>query len=304
MNTRLLAAMLCCGLASALLALISPSASGAAYVWNFDSSDLAIAPGSSNGAMDYRGSTAPLTFFEITGSAYPHINGQPARYLRHDAWPTPAANDTTLGYDLTFDDSGPNGGGDFINQYTFIIDILIPSALDYVPIFQTDPDMNFDADWYIAPDGSFGIGLLGYTAPGLLTTNTWYRLGFVASLDDDDVRYYLNGALVHTTTETGLLDDTRFSLLSNADPGPHLVLFNENDASGNYTHAGVYNSIGFFDLAFTSAQMNALGGPTAAGIPVPEPESLMLLSVAGAIFLSHRRNVRRSLARATWDDQP
>lgn len=289
-NTRF-ASALRLGFLPALLAATVSGASAAAYVWNFDSSDLSIAPGSSNGAMDYRGSTASLTFFEITGSAHPHINGQPARYLRHDAWPTPAANDTTLGYDLTFADSGPNGGGDYINQYTFIIDILVPGSMDYVPIFQTDPDMNNDADWYIAPDGSFGIGQLGYTAASLLTTDTWYRLGFVANLDVDDVRYYLNGALVLTTTATELLDG-RFSIYSNADPGPDLVLFNENDPSGNYTHAGVYNSIGFFDVAFTSAQMNALGGPTAAGIAVPEPTTALLMLGGGIFVFRSRRRAR------------
>jgi len=265
--------------------------SAAAYVWGFDSFDLSIAPGSSNGSMTYRGNTAPRTFFEITGSTYPNINGQPARYLRHDAWPTATANDTTLGYELTFAESGPNGGGDFINQYTFVIDILVPGTLDYVPIFQTDTDMNNDADWYIAPDGSFGIGDLGYTTAGLITTNTWYRLGFVANLGNDDVRYYLNGTLVHTTTATGLLDG-RFSIFSNVDPGPDLVLFNENDVSGNYTHAGVYNSIAFFDTAFTAAQMSALGGPSAAGIGVPEP-TVALLTATGVAFVAFRSRAHR-----------
>jgi hypothetical protein len=124
---------------------------------------------------------------------------------------------------------------------------------------------------------------LGYTTAGLISTNTWYRLGFVADLDNDDVRYYLNGTLVHTTTATGLLDG-RFAIFSNVDSGPDLVLFNENDPSGNYTHAGVYNSIAFFDTAYTSAQMSALGGPVAAGIAVPEP-TIALLTATGAAFV-------------------
>jgi hypothetical protein len=136
-----------------LFAATISTVSAAAYVWSFDSFDLSVAPGSSNGSMTYRGNTAPLTFFEITGSTYPNINGQPARYLRHDAWPTATANDTTLGYELTFAESGPNGGGDFINQYTFVIDILVPGVLDYVPIFQTDTDMNNDAIGISHPTG-------------------------------------------------------------------------------------------------------------------------------------------------------
>jgi hypothetical protein len=290
MTIKLSATALRSTLVAAFFAATVAGASAAAYVWNFDSFDLSIAPGSSSGEMNYRGNTAPLTNFEITGSTYPNINGQPARYLRHDAWPTPAANDTTLGYDLTFAASGPNGGGAFINQYTFVIDILVPPALDYVPIFQTNPDnaKDNDADWYIAPDGTFGIGALGYTTVQL-TTDTWYRLGFVADLGANDVRYYLNGSLVFTTTATGLLDG-RFSIDSNLDDGPDLVLFNENDTSGNYTHAGLYNSIAFFDQALTSAQMSAFGGPSAAGIPVPEPTVLFtLLAGASALLLLRRR---------------
>ena len=63
------------------------AASATAYVWNFDSSNLGIAPGSGNGSMNYRGNTQALTFFESTGSTYPNINGQVAKYLRHDAPP-------------------------------------------------------------------------------------------------------------------------------------------------------------------------------------------------------------------------
>jgi hypothetical protein len=286
MRMRLSVPALRCSLGAVFIASTVADASAAAYVWNFDSFDLSIAPGSDVGEMHYRGDTAPLTFFETTGGMYPNINGQTARYLRHNAWPTPAANDTTLGYDLTFAASGPNGGGSFINQYTFVLDVLVPPDLGYVPIFQTDTDMTNDADWYIAPDGSFGIGDLGYSSP-LLTTDTWYRLGFVADLGANDVRYYLNGSLVHTTTATGLLDG-RFSLYSNVDAGPDLVLFNENDASGNYTHAALYNSIAFFDRPLSSAEMSALGGPSAAGIPVPEPSAALVL-FAGVITLLLRR---------------
>jgi hypothetical protein len=271
--------------------IVAPSfASGAAYVWNFDNRDLSIAPGSSSGAMNFRGNTAALTFFETTGGTYPNINGQSASYLRHNTWPSPAANDITLGYDLTFNESGPNGDGLYINQYTFIIDILVPAPLDYVPLFQTDPDMSDgnDADWYIAPDGSFGIADLGYTVSGLIAPGTWYRLGLTADLSLDDVRYYLNGVRVHTTTAINLLDG-RFSLLSNADVGPDLTLFNENDTSGNYTHAGLYNSIAFFDQTFSDAQMAALGGPSAAGIPIPEPSSALWLCAAAFGAASFRR---------------
>jgi hypothetical protein len=283
---------------SAFVALsgLGGTGSAATYVWNFDSADLTIAAGSNNGAMNYRGNTQPLTFFESTGGTYPNVNGQVAKYLRHDAWPAPGANDNSLGYDLTFADTAPNGGGQYVNQYTFLIDVLVPGVLDYVPLFQTNTDNTNDADWYIAPDGAFGIGDLGYTAASLIEPGTWHRLGFVADLALNDVRYYLDGARVFTSGATGLLDG-RFALFSNQDAGPDLVLFNEGDNSDNYTHAALYNSIGFIDRTLTDQEMAAIGGPSAAGIPVPEPRAAGLLMAAAAMLgaVTRRRRLSRRL---------
>ena len=243
--------------------------------------------------MDYRGNTESMTAYEVTGGVYPHINGEVARYLRHNAWPAPAANDITLGYELTFNDSAASGGGIYINEYTFVIDILVPNDIAYVPLFQTNIDNENDADWYIAPDGSFGIAQLGYTDAGLISANTWYRLGLAANLETNDIRYYLNGALVFTSTNTEDLVDGRFAILSNADPGADLLLFNENDASDNYSHAALYNSIGFFDRALSTAEVNAIGSVSAAGIPVPEPAVAFLLSSLLALRLLAGRRTRQ-----------
>jgi hypothetical protein len=102
----------------------------------------------------------------------------------------------------------------------------------------------------------------------LIAAGTWHRLGFAADLAANDVRYYLDGARVLTSAATGLLDQ-RFALFSNQDAGPDLVLFNEGDNSGNYTHAALYNSVGFIDRTLNDAEMAAIGGPSAAGIPFP-----------------------------------
>jgi len=207
-------------------------------------------------------------------------------------WPTSAANDPTLGYLLNFAASGPNGGGSYINQYTFILDVLIPGPLDWTPFFNTDPGNGSgnDADWYLASDGSLGIGALGYTATGLIQPSTWYRIGFTADLGAGDVRYYVNGTRVFTRTGGSLLDG-RFSLYSNADSGPDLLLANENDTSGNYTHAQIYSAVAFVDQTLSDAQFAALGGPNATGIyVVPEPGTLALLGLGGLVFLLRRRS--------------
>jgi hypothetical protein len=72
-------------------------------------------------------------------------------------------------------------------------------------------------------------------------------------------------------------------LYSNADAGPDLLLFNEGDTSGNYTHELYINSIAFIDHAMTGGELSALGGPSAQGILVPEPTviSLMVVGLMG-----------------------
>jgi hypothetical protein len=275
-------------LVGAALIVLPLSVPGASYEWGFSSGNLDADLGP--GVMTYAGATAGLTTFGATdGTTVPHINGSPASIMRFPQWPTSSANDITLGYKLDFAATGPNGGGAYVNQYTIIFDVLFPGPLSWTPLFNTDPDNGSDADWYVASDGSVGIGALGYSATGLIQANTWYRLGFTADLGSGDARFYLNGNLVRARTGGSLLDG-RFALYSNADAGPDLLIANENDTSGNYTAPQVYSAIAFVDRTFTDGDFLALGGPSAAGILVPEPSVAGLLLLAGAtVFVSRRR---------------
>jgi hypothetical protein len=145
------------------------------------------------------------------------------------------------------------------------MDLLIPDSLNWTALFNTDPTNGNDADWYVAPDGSFGIGELGYSEVGLITPNTWNRLTFAADLGAGTVVFYLNGTAVMTLTGADLLDG-RFSLYSNADPGPDLLLFNEGDLSGVYTHELYLASVAVVDRMLSGTEVSALGGPQAEGI--------------------------------------
>lgn len=263
-------------------------AQAATYEWGF-SSGLSADLGS--GTMTYGGGTAALTTFGTTdGSTVPHIGGSPATYMSFPQWPTPAVNDPSLGYLLNFAASGPNGGGSYINRYTFVFDVLFPGSLDWAPLFNTEPGNSNDADWYAASDGSLGIGALGYSAAGVIQPNTWARIGFTADLGAGDVRYYVNGARVFARTGASLLDG-RFALYSNADAGPDVLIANEGDTSGNYTHAQIYSALAFVDQTLSDADFLALGGPNANGIfVVPEPSTLALLGLGGLAFLLRRRS--------------
>jgi len=256
------------------------------YEWTFDAGNIATSVG--NGAMTAADAATPgLTSFATTnGSSVPHINGVAAQYMS-----VPAFSTSTNGYLLTFDDSGPNGGGAYLNQYSILMDVYSPGAAGWQALFNTRTDNANDADWYIDSAGKLGIGALGYSAAGAVGQNQWYRLAFVADLGAGVVKYFVNGTLAYTRTGSSLLDG-RFAVYSNADAGADLLLFNEGDSSGVYTHPLYVNSVAFTDTNLSDSAIAALGGASAGGIfPVPEPSraGLLVLAAIGLVFARRRR---------------
>ena len=233
------------------------------YEWRFTQGDLSAAVG--NGVMDYAdsGSASQTAFGTTDGSTVPHINGVPAKYIH-----VPGFTLDTEGYYLYLTGTGPNvGTNDYINRFTILLDALVPGPFtaDYlVPYFNTDPYNLNDADFYLAGDGSIGIGGGGYSAAGTIAPNAWYRVAFVADLLANTLTYYVNGTNVKSRLADGL--GGRWSLYSNHDPGPNLLLFNEGDGSGIYTHELYVSSVAFSDRARTAAELASLGGPSANGI--------------------------------------
>jgi hypothetical protein len=265
---------------------LAASARAADYEWKFSLGDLSARLGS--GLMTYADAATPgLTSFGITdGTTVPHIGGLPTRYMHVPAF-TVQAN----GYKLEFVGSGPNGGGAYINQYTFLFDVMIPGSLNWTPFFNTNPGNGNDADFYATDTGALGIGALGYSSAGAIAANTWYRVVFAADLGAGTASYYVNGVSVKTRTGSSLLEG-RFALYSNSDPGPDVLLFNEGDSSGVYTHELYVSSIAFTDRTLTAADILAFGGPNPDGIfTIPEPSTLGLVALGlGLITLRLRRN--------------
>src|SRR6185503_20272162 len=144
------------------------------YEWNFANGDLAPALG--NGVLSYADGTVTsnLTSFGISdGTTVPHMAGYPTRYLRAPAF-TSAAN----GYHVTLTGSGSNGSGVYINQFTIILDVLIPGPLGRTPLFNTNPQNANDADFFVEANGRLGTSGIGYSAPGIVSSNAWQRLAF------------------------------------------------------------------------------------------------------------------------------
>jgi hypothetical protein len=249
----------------------------AVYEWNLAQGDLSPALG--HGVLAYAdgATTSNLTTFGTTdGITIPHMAGKPAKFLR-----TPAFTAAGNGYHVTFTDSAPNGGGAYINQFTMIFDVLLPGTVNWFPFFNTNPGNANDADFYVNSNGALGIGAIGYSAPGLIAANTWYRVAFAADLAAGTVAYYLNGNPVFAGSAPL---DGRHSLYSNLDPGPDLLLFNEGDTSGVFTHEICLSSFFFTDRTMSASEILALGHSRGILVSAPPIETSIGLQAANLLL--------------------
>jgi hypothetical protein len=275
----------------------------AVYEWNFATGDLAPALG--DGLLSYADGavTSNLTTFGASdGTTVPHIAGYPTRYMR-----VPAFTSSANGYHVTLNGSTPNGGGAYINQFTIIFDLLIPAPLGWVPLFNTNPQNANDADFFVDANGRVGIGEIGYSPNGTIASNTWHRVAFAANLASNTVTYYVDGQSVFTGAASL---DGRFSLYSSFDSGPDLLLFNEGDPTGIFTHALYLSSFAFIDRTLTGTEVQALGGPTDLGIFIHTLPALSITHNASELQLTWpggpgiRLQKSTTLSPSAWQDIP
>jgi hypothetical protein len=272
------------------------------YEWNFVSGSLAPALGA--GVLAYAdGATSNLTSFgQSDGVDVPHLSGHPTRYLR-----VPSFNGLANGFHVTFTDSGPNGGGIYLNQYTLLFDLLIPAPLGWTALFNTNPQNANDADFYIDPLGRLGSAEIGFSTAGTIAAGAWYRIGFAADLAAGRVRYYANGSVVFTGSASL---DGRHALYSNVDAGPDLLLFNEGDTGSNHTHPLYLSSVAFTDRELSAAEMQALGVPNDLGIFVQTLPPLSIGRQANVVRLTWPGYGDTRLQRSSrfsppaWQDVP
>ena len=121
-------------------------------------------------------------------------------------------------------------------------------------LLQTDPSNASDGDLFV--NNGNGIGISGQYQ-GKVVADTSHRLAFAINLNDKSVSKYIDGVLVNKQTlGSGL--DARWSLL------PTALLFTDEDGE---TAAGLVNSVQIRNGTLSDAEIAALGGATAAGIP-------------------------------------
>jgi hypothetical protein len=233
--------------------------------WDFNSSNLVQSAGSTVGDIQLAdgtgGATDTQTFYGTTTSfGIPDINGTPAIVMKF------AAATNGQGYLMPALPTS-NGGGGNVNSWTIILDLLYPTASDKTdrPIIDTDGVQTSSGGFVAGPDfsvsASDGIGAPSGPYFGSVKPNTWYRIGMTATTNL--VSFYINGVRVGTINGGGL--DGRFAISTTT---PSLILATILDVGAA---VGYVNSIQIRDVALNPGQMQALGGPSAAGVPQTIP---------------------------------
>lgn len=174
----------------------------------------------------------------------------------------PGDLDRRIGYLMTHLIS-PNGGGTKVNQYTLIMDVLVAdSGPGAAALLQIDaPDNSNDGDLFWQ-GGNFGQGTDGYLGQGTFTAGEWHRVAaaYDMAANPPVVTKYVDGIFQHDWTAGQGLDAARRALL------PTAVLFGDGDQDER--RAMWVNSIQIRSGALSKAELEALGGPSASGIPI------------------------------------
>ncbi len=222
--------------------------------WDFHSGDLRATVGAD---LEYVGDTNNLTSFPVMS-----INGVSVPVMAF------GGTSPSQGF-LMRHGAAPNGGGQFVNQYTLIMDVMFPgsSTGQWRALFQTDPfnHPGNDAEFYVgnastSPDAN-GLGTAGQFN-GPLAADTWYRIAFAVDLTaspGQQLSKYVNGVLVGSQSLSDGVDG-QYSL------GAAAQLFTTG-LGGGFTRPGFVSSVQFVNGWLPPAAIAALGGPSAAKLP-------------------------------------
>jgi hypothetical protein len=266
------------GTASAIYAVNFEGSGVNATAWNFDNPADPLASTCGNSPLSFWDRTIPgntqsiVQFGTTTSFSIPNIGGSPANVMFVPA----------LFQDegFRFRTASPgNGGGVYVNNYTMIFDILIPSvgtSNGFMAFWNTNDSNNNVADgWARLSDNAVGLDRLAgpYSNANAISRDTWHRIAFVVSTprgQQATTRIYVDGAeVVNTTFSDGV--DGRWSLYSTTDgsPAEEVVLFTDRQGGTTppvFTSDSYINSVFYADRTLTAAEIAALGGPTAAGL--------------------------------------
>jgi hypothetical protein len=263
---------------------------GVTGLWRFQNSanmgaatfgtDMTFLMGSGSPTPD----TPPAQF---TGSYYTYIGPPANNNLYGD---NKVAQERSWEYMHVTHGISPNGGGDYVNSYTVLMDYQQGSLSGYWDgwyynsLFQTSQTNANDGDLFIATpdqgDGVYtnsviGVGDTGYSD---LTFDSSLAHRIVLSVDNANFfRVYIDGTLFLDAAGQGV--DGRFAL------DPTVNLFADNDWEDAW---GMVGTVAIWDHALTSDEVAAMGGVTTP-LVIPEPATMSLLALGGIALLRRNR---------------
>lgn len=111
------------------------------------------------------------------------------------------------------------------SSYSVLIDFKIPNTGRWYSFLQLSPDNKDDGELFINPNGSFGVGEVGYSRYSI-SSGEWYRM-VVTFGTNGLVSYYLDGHLSHKNIVPGdrfkLGEELLFFADDNGEDGPIMV---------------------------------------------------------------------------------
>lgn len=243
------------------------SATTVAGQWDFDAGDLRATIGNALAYLDptYDGPTGTAqdktAFGSCSALGVSLLGGEDAKIMR-----VPGELSRRIGYVMTHG-IAPNGGGTRVNQYTLIMDVYVAeTGAGAASLWQCDPNNGTDGDLFWQ-GSNFGQGTGGYNGRGTFTAGAWHRViaAYDMAANPPVVTKYVDGIKQDDWTANQSLDNDRRSLL------PTAVLFGDGDQDER--REMWVNSIQIRSGKLTDAEMFALGGPSASGIPLNIPQS-------------------------------
>ena len=173
-----------------------------------------------------------------------------------------------------------NGGGAFVNLYSFVIDVKghMNGLYNWLALYNTDKENTNDADIWISPAGLAGVGDGGYsTRP--LADDTWYRIAITHDGSKHKLYIYCNGTAVCNFAVT---KDGRWSLYTD------LVLFFADENGEDHTID--VSKLMVYEGVLTSTEVANLKGPGGQN-PAPEPP----------LTLPYLQNVKTNEITIMWE---
>ncbi|MDB6037952.1 MAG: hypothetical protein JWM99_1793, partial [Verrucomicrobiales bacterium] len=224
--------------------------------WDFDAGDLSATIGKDLLYFDGTSgeSVANSTFGTTTELGVPDIDGTPAHILLRKT----GGNSKNIGYIMDHQ-IPPNGGGQLVNQYTIIFDIYKNGGT--TTLFNCQNTNNTTDGSIFWQGNDIGQGAGGYVSLGTATSGTWHRIALAADMAANPpvITKFVDGIKQDNWVQPGK-DLPRRSW-------QHTVLLIADGDGDDMTDTYI-NSIQVRSTKLSDAELVALGGPSAGGIPV------------------------------------